>query len=248
MSILSHQETGIKQDVIAIRVFEKEISEALSNLFITEYSDVNVLSVYSDLTGNLLAYKVIKSSLDEEPWLHAGFNRINYVDFHTGFSFIPGKFMTIEADGTGPEQTEIGIEYPITEAKLHYSKGLLKYHGTKKDHAVYLYRILNTYAIFVFKGRNCVFANSFNCTNELELLYFIVNSIDLNGMRQDEVSLYLDYSMLRNEKTMEFLKPYFLGIYPLKVENPAIDTMLPFLPEMLFPNQLLSLCVSSAGL
>jgi hypothetical protein len=245
MGILSHQEAGVKQDVIAIRVFEKEISEPLSNLFITEYSDVNVLSIYSDLTGALLAYKVIKSSLDEEPWLHAEFKHISYVDFHTGFNFIPGKFISTPADGG---QMAIGIEYPATEGKVHYSKGLLKYHGTKKDNAVYLYRILNTYAIFVFKGRDCVFANSFNCSNELELLYFIVNSIDLNGMRQDEMSLYLDYSMLRNEKTMEFLKPYFPGIYPLKTENPAIDAMIPFLPEMLFPNQLLSLCVSSAGL
>jgi hypothetical protein len=248
MGILSHQETGMKQDVMAVRVFEKEISEALSNLFITEYSDVNVLSVYSDLTGNLLAYKVLQSALDEDPWLHGGFNRKLTMDFHTGFNFVPGKFADNSINNGGAGHQEIGIEYPATEGKVHYSKGLLKYHGSKKSDAVYVYRILNTYAIFVFKGRDCVFANSFTCTNELELLYFIVNSIDLNGMRQDEVSLYLDYSMLRNERIMEFLQPYFPGIYPLRAEHPQIDTMIPFLPEMLFPNQLLSLCVSSAGL
>jgi hypothetical protein len=239
--ILLHQENGIKQDVIAIGAFEKEISESLSKLMITSYNDVDVLSVYSDLTNQLLAYKILgKSSLENDPWVQAGFRNRLQMDFNTSFTFIPSKLAHPGAHHPG--DLDIAIEYHKQGGSAHYSEGLLKYQASVKEDSVCVYKVLNTYSVFIFTGKNCVFANSFNCSNELELLYFIINAIEVSGLSQEKVSVYLDYSIVRNEKNIEFLKPYFPAVKPLRLEHQDIDPLIPFLPEMLFANQLLSLC------
>jgi hypothetical protein len=77
----------------------------------------------------------------------------------------------------------------------------------------------------------------------LELLYFLVNALEINDMSQEQTSLYADYSMLENPNWMDFLQPYFLEAKPLKLVHGEIDSHIPDLPEMLFANHLLSLCV-----
>jgi hypothetical protein len=236
-----HQETSNRQGVIAIRSFEKEISEGLSNLFITEYREVNVFSVYSDLTKNLQAYKVLsKSSLGDDSWLNSGFNKKLRMDFNPDFSFIPGKFATA---GTDMPDGEIAIEFQHVNGYMHYSGGLLKYHAGLKTDAVYLYRTADTYSVFVFQGRVCVFANSFKCENENEVLYFILNALDINGMKQENTSLRLDFSLIETHVLPDYFRPYFMSVEPLRLVHPDIDDQIPMLHEMLFPNYLLSLCV-----
>jgi hypothetical protein len=240
--MLLQQETVNRQDIIAIRSFEKEVSENLSNLCITEYADFIVMSVYSDLTRNLQAYKVLqKSGIHEDSWMTASFNKKIHMDFNGSFNLIPRKLASQGGDDSEPE-TEIEVEYAHAPGYVHYSKGLLKHHAYHKDNAVYVYRNQDNYSIFVFKGRHCVFANSFKCENELELLYFLINSLEINSMSQEDTSLFTDYSMMENPGLMEFLQPYFLEAKTLRLEHDGIDDLIPNLHEMLFANHLLSLC------
>jgi hypothetical protein len=240
--MLSHQEIDNK-DIMAIRYFEKEISETLSNLLITEYTDVTVLSIYSDLTKNLSAYKVLdKLGLSEDSWLNGVFNKKIRVDFNPGFSFIPKKFVSSGSEAMASDG-EIEIECAERPDHVHYSMGLLKHHAQKRQDAIYVYKSSNSYSIFIFQGKNCVFANSFKCENEFEVLYYILNALDVSRMGQETTSLYLDYSLLGDKQMMDLLQPYFMTVGPLRLDHHEIDPRIPLLPEMLFPNYLLSLCV-----
>ena len=243
LKMILQQESANKQDILAIRCFEKEIAENLSNLLITEYANTCVLSVYSDLTKALQAYKVLaKPGLSSDPWVNASFHKQCHMDFDTLFDLVPRKFSP-DAGEAGLSDQDIDIEYRKKTGHVHFAEGLLKYHDTRREDAIYVYRFNGIYSIFAFQAKRCVFANSFRCENETELLYFILNAMEINGLSQEKTRLYTDYSLMADHRLMEFLKPYFAEVKTLALEHDGIDTLIPELPELLFANHLMSLCV-----
>jgi len=243
LNMLLHQESENRQDIIAIRYFAKDISESLSNLLITAYNHFDILSIYSDLTKNLLAYKVLnKSDLGTDSWVNSGMNKTVFMDFNPVFNFVPGKFATAAYDNNSSEE-EIKIMYDKIPGQVHYSEGLLKYHQALRDDAVYLYQNGDNYSIFIFRGKDCVFANSFTCGNAHEVLYFILNALQINEIDPLMLVLRADFSVLESSQLLEFFTPYFKQVAALRLDHPEIDNMIPELHEMLFANHLLSLCV-----
>ena len=242
--MLSQHEIGHK-DIIAIRYFEKEIQEAISNLFITEYNDVTVLSIYSSLSKKLLALKVLNTSpLRSDQWLDLPFHKITRMDFNPRFSFIPKKFMDMAGANSIQEGESVYVDVQMGEGHEHFTRGILEFHSQQlvSGNTLYVSQVEGVYIMVLFKGRTCVFANSFTCVNEQEVLYFMLNALSVNELAQGDTVVKLDYSMITSQKFREFFAPYFRSVDFLRVEQHEIGNEIPYLQEMLFPNYLLSLC------
>jgi len=243
--MLSQQDIGNKQDVIAIRYLEKEIQEAISNLFVTEYHDASVLSVYSNLSMQLLAVKVLsRTPLQSDPWLEMPFNKIRKVDFNPLFSLVPAKFATPGINRGLAQDEPVYVQVNLAPDNIHYVQGLLKHHGqhATASNTMYIVQLADVYIMVLFKGKECVFANSFTCTSEHEVLYFILNALANADIAQRDTALLMDYSMISSIKFKDFFSPYFQSVEYLRLGQNELGNEIPYLHEMLFPNYLLSLC------
>lgn len=245
MNMLTHHDIGNTQDVIAIRYFEREIQEAISNLFVTEYHDASVLSVYSNLSRQLLAVKVLnRVPLQSDPWLNMPFNRISRVDFNPLFSLVPVKFATPDINHGLAQDELVYVDVKLGPGRIHYVQGLLKHHSLHNaaDNTLYMARLEGIYIMVLFKGKECVFANSFNCTTEHEVLYFMLNAMLNTEISQRDTVVLMDYSMISSTKFKDFFNPYFQSVDYMRLGQSEIGNEIPYLHEMLFPNYLLSLC------
>lgn len=243
--MLTHQDIGNKQDVIAVRYFEKEIQEGIANLFITEYHDASVLSVYSNLSKQLLAVKVLsRTPLQSDSWLDLPFNSISRVDFNPRFSLVPSKFATPGINQGLVQDEPVYVDARMGPGHVHYVRGLLKHHSQHavSGNTIYIAQLTGVYIMVLFKGKECMFANSFNCATENEVLYFMLNALSNAEIPQRDTAVLMDYSMISGIKFQEFFSPYFQLVDYLRLEYAALGNEIPYLQEMLFPNYLLSLC------
>lgn len=243
--MLTHHDIGNKQDVIAIRYFEKEIQEAISNLFVTEYHDASVLSVYSDLSRQLLAVKVLsRAPLQSDPWLELPFNKIARVDFNPRFSLVPAKFVTPRINEGLSQDEQVYVDANMGPGRIHYVQGLLRHHGQYHGagNTLYIAQLTGVYIMVLFSGKECVFGNSFSCASENEVLYFMLNALSNADIPQRETSVLMDYSMISSVKFKDFFSPYFQHVDYLRLEQSELGNEIPYLHEMLFPNYLVSLC------
>ena len=236
-------ETGSKKYTVAERAFETDVSEKLCRLFVSDFKDFQVLSLYSDLSKRLLAYKILQQNDGpQDVWLSTGFLETIRVDFNPVFELVPHQFSATSAEKAtfNPAYT---VECHTSPGFRHYAEGLYA-HNAKRTEAVRVYLFQNdtNLNILIFEGRNCVFANSFVCQSETEMLYYLLSALQVAGINQDAASVFLDYNLYTDGKTAAFLTPYFTSLQSMvpDMENP--DPEIPNLTELLFPNYLLSLC------
>lgn len=234
-------ETGSKKHIVAEGYFETEISPALSKLFITDFPDFRVLSLYSELSNQFLAYKIVhRLAGNGDAWLHAEYALTRSVDFNPEFELLPPAF----ADNAAKDPYPFVILPESPAGSLHFAYGLARYHALRPENqTLYLFRSAAQYSIFVFSGKDCRFANSFECHSETEVLYFIVSAMAVCDMEPQNTAVLIDYNIAGDQKLRNYLKPYLRPLQTMKpaMENP--DAEIPLLPELLFPNYLLSLCV-----
>lgn len=243
-----HQETGRKQHILAENTFGNDIIPSLSNLFIASYEDCTVLAVFSCLEKKLLGYKITKPGepLKEiEQWMHEDFNLINHVSFSHLFEITPRTFSNTEYPSINNVNDKI-IAYKEDNSSntIHYSSAIISHHLVKKTgQHIYLYREGGFYIIVLLNGETCILANSFECENETEVLYFLLNALHISDILPSDTTLNLDYSILSDLPLVKFIEPHFIKTellrYPLEEVNPAI----PLLPEKLFACYAASLCV-----
>lgn len=237
-------ETGSKKHIVAEGYFETEINPALSQLFITDYTDFRVLSLYSDLSMQFLAYKVIhRHAGNEDFWLSTAFAKSIQADFNPDFELIPAVF-----DYPLANQLSAKAGFTVNPASekgyLHIAYGLSLFNAGRKDaDNLYVFRSGSVYTIFAFREKVCLLANAFQCKSEDEVLYFILNAMHICELEPNRTSVYIDYNTAADTSLKSYLKPYFRPLLHMKpdMENP--DAEIPFLPELLFSNYLLSLCV-----
>lgn len=230
-------ETGSKKYTIAERYFETGVQDHLCKLFVSNFPDFQVLSLYSDLRNELLAYKVIQQNSESiDPWLETPFMKIQKVDFNPNFDIIPNI-------ATENKQHNFNIVPVSPFGHKHYIEGLFEFNLLFPEQAkVYLFSKNSDVTILVFKNDKCLFSNSFRCNSDTEILYFILNALEVSKLDRSSTQLYLDYTLSKDSSFVHFVEPYFKSVKSLQtpIDNP--DNAVPFLLELLFPNYLLSLC------
>ena len=236
-------ETGSKKHIIAERYLETGVAESLSNLFVSNYPAFKVLSLYADLSKRLIAYKILNQSEGIiDPWFDAGFKDIITVDFNLEYSLVPIQF----SDNSSSFSNSTGFQ--IQGNKLissnHFVYGIAEYNALILESSkVYLFKLDNILTVMIFKDKSCIFSNYFVCQNETEILYFVLSALESSDCAQDEANVFLDYHLASNGSAKQFLSPYFKSISNLRMENDLLDEEILDLPELLFINHAMSLCV-----
>lgn len=234
-------ESNSKKHIIAERVLDNGISLKLCNLFVSEISDFTVLSAYSSLSKQLVAYKILTSAdAMQDQWLsEAIFNEGYKVGFNPDFELVPNKLSQV----INPLNPDFKILEHVNHTELHLLYGIDKWMKDVKGKKVFVFGRQDLITIVVYLDGQCLFANSFSYSDQTEILYFIINAIQICELKQDEVELILDYFCSHKFGLIEFFKPYFTSVKALQIpfENPDIEIQ--DLDQLLMPNHLGALCV-----
>ncbi len=233
---------GNKQNLQAEAYFEDNITLSLANLYIIEYSDCIVYSVYHIQSKNICAYAIYSNFNyeNDNQWQFLSFNQIVKISLNTNYEVVPKSF--IEQNERLLSNEVAFIEYEGKE-DAHILDGIFQFHIKNiLENAVYLYHFNGIYSITLFKNKDLILSNSYECKDENEVLYFITNALQVNGIEKDSVRLYYDYSIIAKESLLQFLNPFFNKILALKHPN-VEDEYLPNIGEKLFAGYAISLCV-----
>jgi hypothetical protein len=234
-------ETVSKKHIIAERYIETGVADSLSNLFVCDYADFKVLSLYSDLSKRLLAYKILHQSEEaNDSWFDAEFNKTVRVDFNPNYTLVPSQFSTV----INLNDSEFGFHIEGNHiASNHFVHGIAKYNALRFESIkVYLFKSVSILNVLIFKDKTCLFSNAFPCHNETEILYFVLAALEASDCTQEHANVFLDFDLGLNESLSTFLMPYFKSISTLKFEGDGLDEEILNLPELLFVNYAMSLC------
>ncbi len=241
------QETSNKQHLLAEYYSEKELVPSLCDLYVSLFTDCAVLVAFSSRDKNLMAYKIanpVEQLSKVEPWMKADFNQIISVSFTTDFFATPEAFVANAYNHQNLSgQVMVDYEDQHSTASVHYLNGLITFHLLKKQASqLYVYRTGNQYSILLMNFDQCLLANSYQCDNETEVLYFLLNALQISDLLPSDATLNLDYSILKQTEMVKFLSPHFsknvVLNYAFEHENPAV----PDLQEKLFACYAASLC------
>jgi hypothetical protein len=243
-----HHETGNKQHLLAEDTLShKQVIPSLCNLFACHYADCSVLAVFSAKEKTLLAYKItnpVENLTEVEPWFHEDFNRITTVSFTGKYRVTPVAFSNNEYNQQ-QITAEINIDFRNnhTGNAIHYFNALIQFHLTKKQsNQLYIFRQGEDYSILLMDNEKCMLANTFNCDNGNEVLYFLLNSLQVNDLLPSDSTLNIDYSLTSNLPMVHFLAPHFAKTEILKFSFDKANHAIPQLQEKLFACYAGSLC------
>jgi hypothetical protein len=235
-------ESGSKKHIIAERYLETGVAESLSNLFVCNYPKFKVLSLYSDLSKRLLAYKILHQTKDVvDTWFDSGFKEIITVDFNPNFNLVPNQFSIHNHS----DSALFGFQIEGDQiSSKHFVNGIARYNALRFETVkVYLFKSDTLLNILIFKDKTCLFSNAFSCKNETEILYFVLAALESSECTQGEANLFLDFNFATNDTVAKFLKPYVKSVSVLRFESDVLDDEILNLPELLFINYAMSLCV-----
>ncbi len=227
---------------------QQQIIPSLSDLFVAHYPDCSVLAVFSSREKKFLGYKItnpVDNLADIEPWLNEDFNSINAVSFTSDYQVTPSSFSNNEyrkQHVTG----EIAVNFngPEPNIAVHYMNALIQFHLLKKqNNQLYIFNIADDYNILLMDNARCLLANTFKCKGENEVLYFLLNTLQVNDLLPSDNTLNIDYSLLHHPSMIRFLAPHFAKTEILRFSFDHTDDTIPQLPEKLFACYAASLCV-----
>lgn len=239
--MLLTSDSSNKKHVIAERILDAGVPENLCNLIVSDLDDYQVLSLYSALSKNFVGYKVLlgQDPGEQDAWLNTGFNSIIRVGMDPDFELIPKGFGEF-SEGYSETFT---VQVPLRRHEIHVAYGLEKLVAESLEPGIWVFAQSDILSVFIAKDRQLVFANSFSFHDQTELLYFIVNAMNLCELKQEDVHLYLDFRAYKKFGLLEFLQPYFKSVSGMRVPFNNPDTELEELPYLLASNHLVSLCV-----
>lgn len=240
-------EISNKQHLLAEYYSDKDLVTSLCDLYIAHYTDCSVLVAFSAREKNLIAYKIANPTeqlASVEPWMQADFNRIITVSFTADYFVSPAAFAT-NAYNQQKLSGNVMVDYdhPLPTASIHYLNALISFHLVKKQaNQLYLFRTGSAYSILLLNFEQCLIANTYDCDNETEVLYFLLNALQISDLLPSEATLNIDYSIFQQAKMVQFLSPHFsknnLLNFPFEPLNPAV----PDLQQKLFACYAASLC------
>lgn len=230
-----------KKHVLAEQTLESGVAEGLCNLYVCDYNQFKVLSLYSDLNRHLIAYKVLhQGDYYQEPWLNQSFRSVQQVDFNLDIQLLPAHFAQGNVKETVPFVVE-GRQASINSN--HFIYGISRYNELRPELIkVYLFKHEQYFNIIIFKEKACVFCNTFNCQNDTEMLYFTLSALQTVECKQDDAAVFIDYPLSTLPQTAAFLKPYFKSVQVLQMDMDLSEDDFEQLPQLLFINYAMSLC------
>ncbi len=243
----TQNETGNKQHILAEDSLGNHLIPSLNNLFIAEYGDCTVLAVFSCLEKKLLAYKITLPAENlkvKEPWLTEDFNSVTTLSFSHEFEITPLLFSNETFNGQNIiDRFLVAYKTDNPEGSIHYISALIGYHLIKKKHhQIYLFSQSDCYSFILMDGDQCLLANSFICDSENEVLYFLLNTLNISDILPSDTTLLIDYSLAKNTSLLAFLSPHIASTEFLEFSFEGMDQAIPQLPEKLFACYAASLC------
>ncbi len=243
-----NQETGSKQHILAEDTLGNTIVPSLCDLFIATYADCIVMAVFSCLEKHLMAYKImlpVATPEEKESWYGENFNRRVDITFTHEYEITPELFSTHPYPAQDL-RNGILISYQASSnsSHLHYLTALIAYHNTSKtNNQIYLFCKEDLYTILLMNGEDCLLANTYVCKNEHEVLYFILNSLQISDILPSESTLNMDHSIAIDDTLSRFLSPHIAQSTILNYSYEGINPEIPRLAEKLFACHAASLCV-----
>lgn len=233
-------ETGSKKHIIAERLPDTGVVLSLCNLFVYDIAGFKVLSLYSSLSKRLEAYKILTAEdAAQDTWLNnMGFNAVYHASFNPDFDLVPSAFQSSAASNYG---TDFTVQHEGNG--IHILYGIQRWMQDNIGVRIFIASVNDILTVVVYQNSTCLFANSFSYKDQTELLYFVVNAMQVSGVKQEETTLVLDYHCSHKYGLVEFLSPYFQHVQSLKVPFEDPDPEIEDLPELLMPNHLIALCV-----
>ena len=230
---------GDKKHVIAEQLLRPDESINLCNLYRTDWQAFEVLSVYSTLSKQLLAYKVMhKGHAEFDEWLSMPFNQYLIVNQLPNVQILPNQF----TQRPKSEHLPFVIESQLPKGHQHILEGICQAQVQKGNgQNMYLLYDDNQMLLVVFNQKQLVFSNVFVANNEQECLYFIVAAMHAAQMQQDQVDVWVTYDLWQNAKMIDALKPYVKSIQCMQITG-EFGADLPDLKAWLLPNDLTAQC------
>ena len=232
-------ETGSKKHIIAERILDSGTSFQLCNLFVSDIGNYKVLSLYSILSKKLVGYKIVnlQDALQDDWLINGGFNAVYNLNNHLDFELVPANFS---------QQTSNYNQsfYVVPESSgIHIMYGIDRFMQDHKDCSVLVLGHQDHAGIVIYNQHHCVFSNSFKYADHTELLYYVVNAMQISGIKQEDANVILDYHCAHQYGLIDFLSSYFKSVSAMTIpfENP--DPEIQDLSELLMPNHLIALCV-----
>lgn len=236
-------ETGSKKHVIAERLLDSGVPLNLCNLFVSDYGNLKILSLYSALSKKFLGYKVFNTSdVDADDWLYnQNFNGVYHCDFNPDVELIPNVFAS--SAETASANHNFVIDANLKTNHIHFLNGLASYFANSAGTDLVLMLHHDLLSLAAFDKGKCVFYNVFPCNDLTEMLYFTVSALHTAGLPQLETHVHLDLQSFQVKGLTEILDPHFNQIDALKIPSGNPDQAIDYLPELLFFNYAVSLCV-----
>lgn len=232
--------TGDKKHIVAEQLLRPDESINLCNLYRCDWQAFEVLSVYSTLSKQLLAYKVMhKGYADHDEWMSTPFNQYVVVNQLPNVQILPNQF----TERPKSEHLPFVIESHLPKGHQHILEGVCQAQVLKGiGQNMFLLYEDNQLLLVVFNQKQLMFFNVFAANNEQECLYFLVAALHAVQMSQDQVDVWVNYDLWQNTNLINSIKPYFKSIQCMQIPN-ELDADLPDLKAWLLPNDLIAQCV-----
>jgi hypothetical protein len=230
---------GDKKHIVAEQPLKADESINLCNVYRCDWEAYEVLSVYSVLSKQLLAYKVMhKGHADQDEWLSMPFNKKLLVSQTPKVQVVPNQF----AQNNVSDQLPFVIDSDLPKDHKHILEGIAQWQLQKgSGQQLFVWYQDNQLLVVLFNQKQLQFSNVFAANTEHEVLYFIVAAIQAVQMEQSQLTLTVSYDLWQNTALINFLKPYFQGADCLRLPY-ELDAELLDLTAWLMPNELMAQC------
>lgn len=236
-------ETGSKKHILAEGMPDPDWMNIPCRLHITGFNDFTVLSVYSDLSPRLLAYKVLINAVSaHDNWLDYKFARKLTVDLNLDYELLPAV-MKSPGQKENSSNSIFTVNPPSPKDFIHFSCGLEKFNaGRMHPVNVYLFSNDQKLNVLIFKEHTPLFCNTFLCRSETERLYFLKSALEISGIPAGDAVLYLDVHSSGDTASRDLYQSVFETVHTMQPEHGSPDRSVEGLGELLFFNYLIALC------
>lgn len=235
-----------KQHLLAEDAPLHDMIPSLCDMFYYRSSNFIAMAVFSAGDKKMLSYKIalpVENIQAVEPWFNENFNTITEVATDTDYEAAPADFRNPEK-GDRRITGNVSINRPDHSNKsIHYMSVLIQYHlAEKKSAQLYIFSTASHYHILLMDRETCYLANAYKCDSHYEVLYFLLNSLQISDILPSDTTLNADISILENSALTDFIRPHFSQFTPLRVQGIAPHRVVESLAEKLFACNAAALC------
>ncbi|MDP2176776.1 MAG: hypothetical protein Q8K70_12775 [Bacteroidota bacterium] len=224
------QEIGNKQHVYFEHQIATNTDFKQSILCVSSFYDSVLLSIHDSNYGNILGVRLCnKLDFKADSWFDFDFLKICYYPADVNFDIVPIDFTDLKL----PFIKSINAE----SHKPLFSKFVSNYKKSiNSENYFYIEKWGNDYLFFLVISDKIVLSNQFMITSLDELVYHILNILELNNLKLEECDFYFHYNILEIQEVVSKLATYGIHVDFLKSQNINFKSDYPMIFERLFVN------------